>query len=717
MSEHEASDFRLFDTEQEERGRWSSLPAIPYEDNQDIQRVSNDSEFSAHDDVYMDPAYMFDPTPFIDARVLDDMDTSVENGMDTGENKINQLGERMGLLDNTPDVERFVMAELATEPNEEERAGMVEELDPAYMFDPIPLFDASYFENVVLGIERSKGLEQNDQDWDDFNLFGPHDRISPKATRQMSPLPPEWPALEACAAADCPQEIHFDVNGFSGFRSGDWPSSTHILTCPYLDTTEYQCLYQLERAWYNSSRIFYDSENKASVPMVSSRRQGSFDYASPAQSWRTAPSPSNTFGLTASPAYSDGLVSPAYSYKTAPSPGYTPGSLASIAEQSSAANQTLYMTMIYERGLMLEKAKELNWSDEGQHVEYQRGDKIPLELLSLLGCSNTARVEAVRCKRIKLARKSMVCRNKLSLGDALKEVEHLQRLRHPHIIQLVGSYLMMNRTFAILLYPVCDLDLKAFMEQCQAESPKAVISTPSLMIDRLYLEGFFSCLVNAIRYIHENTTRHMDIKPANILIKKRPTRYSKGRLYHLFIADFGLSSSYLSSDHSQTDAVIGRTPKYCAPEVYAYEKWGRPADVFSLGCVFAEMLTVLACRDLLDFSDFRSSNGSENDSFHSNIPRVKEWLQKLHGFQDEGINGSTRMWWYQPDATNEPFVSWRKRFGTLLDMVDAMLAPLPSERPAFFDLAGQIHLSSLFESGNIRGCCRDPGEIPYIVED
>ena len=310
----------------------------------------------------------------------------------------------------------------------------------------------------------------------------------------------------------------------------------------------------------------------------------------------------------------------------------------------------------------------------------------------------------------------MVCRNKLSLGEALQEVEHLQRLLHPHIIQLVGSYLM-NRTFAILLYPVCDLDLKAFMEACQADSPEAVVSNPSLMIDRLYLESYFFCLVDAMLYIHRNTTRHMDIKPANILIKKRPSNYTKGRLYHVFIADFGLSSSYLSTDHSQTDAVIGRTtPKYCAPEVYAYEKWGKPADVFSLGCVFAEMLSVLACRDLLDFADFRS-NGNEDESFHSNISRVKEWLQQLRGFHDEGVNNSPRSLWYKP-ACGIPFISWRKTFDSILDMVSAMLNPAPQERPA--SLIIFQYLPDFGDQLERDECCLRSGEmplLPYIVED
>ena len=39
---------------------------------------------------------------------------------------------------------------------------------------------------------------------------------------------------------------------------------------------------------------------------------------------------------------------------------------------------------------------------------------------------------------------------------------------------------------------------------------------------RLYLESFFPCLAQALRYIYSQATRHMDIKPSNILVKTRP---------------------------------------------------------------------------------------------------------------------------------------------------------------------------------------------------
>jgi serine/threonine protein kinase len=45
---------------------------------------------------------------------------------------------------------------------------------------------------------------------------------------------------------------------------------------------------------------------------------------------------------------------------------------------------------------------------------------------------------------------------------------------------------------------------------------------------------------------------------------------------------------------------------YSAPEVITFDRRGRSADVYSLGCVFAEMFTVLSSRRIEDFHEFRS---------------------------------------------------------------------------------------------------------------
>jgi hypothetical protein len=304
---------------------------------------------------------------------------------------------------------------------------------------------------------------------------------------------------------------------------------------------------------------------------------------------------------------------------------------------SSTMPTSEYIKAAQEKGLILPLDQELNWSGKengGQHVEFAKGEELPFQVLGPIGASLTATVDKVRCRRILLARKTMICGRRLSVEEALVEVEHLQKLRHPHIIQLVGSYLQ-GKKFSVLLYPVADCDLSVFLDEvfdCVSEKPEV----NSLAANQNYtgcapaavasMWSFFGCLADAIRYIHFSARKHLDIKPGNILVKKHPDSIYG---YRVYIADFGISRSFRSLDHSQTDTAIRRTPKYCAPEVWDLDVHGRAADIFSLGCVFMEMLTVLCGRDLDDFADFRSQGLEGEGAYHESIERVSEWAETL----------------------------------------------------------------------------------------
>jgi serine/threonine protein kinase len=144
-----------------------------------------------------------------------------------------------------------------------------------------------------------------------------------------------------------------------------------------------------------------------------------------------------------------------------------------------------------------------------------------------------------------------------------------------------------------------------------------------------FLQHSFKCLIAALEVIHANTTKHMDIKPLNILVKQLGRKERKDwdfSHYRVYIADFGISRNFSTQDHSQTDSPTPRSPLYCAPEVFNRDPRGRAADVFSMGCVFLEMATVLCGLRCEDFSEFRETgNGDGDESFRMNLNRVETW--------------------------------------------------------------------------------------------
>lgn len=88
-------------------------------------------------------------------------------------------------------------------------------------------------------------------------------------------------------------------------------------------------------------------------------------------------------------------------------------------------------------------------------------------------------------------------------------------------------------------------------------------------------------VAEGLDYAHSRGFIHRDIKPANILVSK-----TEGAV----LTDFGLARISAGNGLSGSSAIIG-TPHYIAPEIWNEETTGQTADIYSLACVAAEMLS------------------------------------------------------------------------------------------------------------------------------
>ncbi|KAF2807024.1 kinase-like protein [Mytilinidion resinicola] len=196
-----------------------------------------------------------------------------------------------------------------------------------------------------------------------------------------------------------------------------------------------------------------------------------------------------------------------------------------------------------------------------------------------------------------------------------EEVEILRKISgHCHIVRLRHAFAE-KRGFCILVEPVAECDLAAFYEHCAAEK------FPGKMIREIRM--WFSCLAHGLEYIHSHRIRHKDIKPQNILVKDG----------NVLFADFGLAKDFASSDglSSTTEGYTQKTPMYAAPEVHQQGERRYSADIFSLGCVFAELACLLSGEPVSAFYDFRvkpKPYGAETHSFHETLDLVDNWLEK-----------------------------------------------------------------------------------------
>lgn len=266
------------------------------------------------------------------------------------------------------------------------------------------------------------------------------------------------------------------------------------------------------------------------------------------------------------------------------------------------------------------------------------------------------------------------------------EVSMMKDLRHPHITALLGSFSYLERLH-ILIYPAPQVDLRQFMRQMstkiqrgrkksrqtraldnivappddrgcsendtesstsgnespdnlefirhakrlkghQVEKDRSWLSDTSQEDNISLLRRYFVCLSQALSYLHENSIRHNNIKPSNILID-------------------GSQSVILSNFHTSHKTAC--TPKDAAPK---FRKGtvirDGSSDIFHLGCVFLEMATLI-CGHGLDelpenyFSELSSGTGFEGgrveDYYHS-LRRVHSWIFTLKETQSSSTTES-----------------------------------------------------------------------------
>ncbi|XP_014814998.1 PREDICTED: cyclin-dependent kinase 4 [Calidris pugnax] len=156
--------------------------------------------------------------------------------------------------------------------------------------------------------------------------------------------------------------------------------------------------------------------------------------------------------------------------------------------------------------------------------------------------------------------------------SAVREVALLKRLEHfdhPNIVRLMdvcATARTERETKVTLVFEHVDQDLKTFLDKAP---PPGLPHDTIKDLMRQFLRG--------LDFLHSNCIVHRDLKPENILVT------SNGQVK---LADFGLARIY-SCQMALTPVVV--TLWYRAPEVLLQAAYATPVDLWSVGCIFAEM--------------------------------------------------------------------------------------------------------------------------------
>lgn len=144
----------------------------------------------------------------------------------------------------------------------------------------------------------------------------------------------------------------------------------------------------------------------------------------------------------------------------------------------------------------------------------------------------------------------------------LKEVSVMKDISHENIVQFFGSSEDKGCIYI-------------FMEYVTGGSLANIIQKSKAPLDTI--KAWTRQILLGLRYLHNRSIVHRDIKGANILVTETGT---------LKLADFGCSKAHLSNSFS-CKSFVG-TFCYMAPEVLG-KGYGTKADIWSAGCTVLEM--------------------------------------------------------------------------------------------------------------------------------
>ncbi|KAI9285133.1 kinase-like domain-containing protein [Umbelopsis sp. AD052] len=163
---------------------------------------------------------------------------------------------------------------------------------------------------------------------------------------------------------------------------------------------------------------------------------------------------------------------------------------------------------------------------------------------------------------------------KLTTKRCLREIKLLQHFNgHPRIIDIRELDIVDHTNFneIYLAQQCCDTTLADVIHSSQP-------------LEEVHFQWFLYQILAGLKYIHSADVLHRDLKPANILVNQN---------CDIRICDFGMARGHID-DHNYESWNLTQyvsTRWYRAPEIMlSRNSYNKSIDVWSLGCIFGEML-------------------------------------------------------------------------------------------------------------------------------
>ncbi|CAI9634796.1 unnamed protein product [Alternaria burnsii] len=379
---------------------------------------------------------------------------------------------------------------------------------------------------------------------------------------------------------------------------------------------------------------------------------------------------------------------------------------------------------------------------EGIHIDYAPNEEIPVE--NVMSLPVAVSLQAWSRMHLPKKPKDIFVRRRFALGDAempdafeqdfMMDVESARMVEHEHFAPIWASYTAKGVGYIVTNF-VGHHTLRTFIDH---RNPTQYQKLPKP--DRRWLVlNWMHCLADAIATLHQNGFCHSAIRPSNILVDeqnaiafsdigslemfqkdKKPDAmdayiYSAPEANnsagpfdpngpapspvvpstrHASIMSKSSSGSSSSSGSQRQKLTKAPTTDFSGfnfgfkkskqkpmPKKRSRVHESETADIFSLGCVFLEIITFMLKKKPHDFVKHRTSkqrtntggkNSRTDSSYHVNLDKVETWINLLEKASFE----------HDDDAF--------RAVPHILQIIRSMISRAPTGRPAARDVRDKI---------------------------
>lgn len=160
------------------------------------------------------------------------------------------------------------------------------------------------------------------------------------------------------------------------------------------------------------------------------------------------------------------------------------------------------------------------------------------------------------------------------MSEYFREVEIYKDLKHPNIVKFYESFAEEDYLYIVMeVVRGCTL-----AELIRSQGEKGAY------FEEETVWHFLVSLLSVMRYLHfDKRVIHRDLNPANIMVDSKT---------NLKVTDFGLAKA-ISHELQPNTSFVG-TLAYSCPQIVENNPYNEKADIWSLGCIIYEIMTLRA---------------------------------------------------------------------------------------------------------------------------